>query len=156
MKTKIILSLFALLSISGAFTEGCEDEELSLNYINVVVTVEARVLEGDLNTPAECSAICKNRAIKVFVQKDQGEFQEELGVTDDDCKFSPSRTFSFQLYKEQRIDAKVYVETVPPDYEHIAGSQRLEWSQVTRYKEMGETYYWTTYVDAHLKLKPNE
>ncbi len=155
MKTKIILSLFALLSISGAFSEGCEDEELSLNYINVTVTVVARVVEGDLNTPEECTAICKGRAVKVFVQKDQGEFQEELGVTDDACTFNPTRTFSFQLYKEQRIDAKVYAENVPPGYEHIVGSQRLLWSEVTRHKQMGETYYWTVYVDAHLKLKPD-
>ncbi|MBT8379112.1 MAG: hypothetical protein KJN64_07770 [Ignavibacteria bacterium] len=155
MKTKIILSVLCLLFISGAFTEGCEEEDLSPNYINVNVTVVARVVEGDLNSPEECTAICKNRAIKVFVQKAQGEFQEEIGVTDDACTFNPTRTFSFQLYKEQRIDAKVYVENVPPGYEHIAGSQRLEWSEVTRYKEMGETYFWTTYVDAHLKPNPN-
>jgi hypothetical protein len=153
MKTKIILSLFALLSISGAFTEGCEDEELKADYITVNVTVEARVLEGDLNSPAYCSAICKNRSIKVFVQKDQGEFQEELGVTDDACTFNPSKTFSFKLYNQQRIDAKVYVENVPPDYEHFFGWNQLSWSEVAREKEMGETYYWTTYVDAHLKLK---
>ena len=45
MKTKIILSLLGLLFISGAFTEGCEEEEEPKpDYITVNVNVSGNHL----------------------------------------------------------------------------------------------------------------
>ncbi len=41
MKTKIIISLLGLLFISGAFTEGCEEEEEPKpDYITVTVKAD--------------------------------------------------------------------------------------------------------------------
>ncbi len=49
MKTKIILSLLGLLFISGAFGEGCEEEEEPKpDYITVNVTVSGDLYAKDV------------------------------------------------------------------------------------------------------------
>ena len=45
MKTKIILSLLGLLFISGAFTEGCDEEKPKPDYITINITIQGWVNE---------------------------------------------------------------------------------------------------------------
>ena len=143
MKTKIILSLMGLLFISGAFGEGCEDEEPKADYIKVYVKVDGWVVETDsLNAPTHnCTALCKSFQVKIKIQKDQGEMVEQIKVTDEDCTFLGSEA-EFKLYREQPIEVWVRSHNDIPGYIEHGTYDKLTWAQVDKYHDLGDTYEW--------------
>ena len=76
MKTRIIISILALLFIAGDFVDGCDEEspEPDADYINVFVTVKGYYqVIPNLDVPlslAECKEITKNFQVLIEVYKD--------------------------------------------------------------------------------------
>ncbi|NNG26465.1 MAG: hypothetical protein HKM87_03000 [Ignavibacteriaceae bacterium] len=147
MKTKIILSLLSLLLISGAFTEGCEEEEPKPDYITVNVTAAGNMLLKD-NTTGELS--CDSRITSIPVRVDMikagGEtftFYATLGPENCYIEAGPA---TFKLYREQPIEVIAYTETVLPGFTQIRASEFLSWDEVYPGKDFGETFAWEAWL----------
>jgi hypothetical protein len=142
MKTKIIIPLLALLFIAGDFIGGCEEEEQKPDYISVNINLQGWLNQADsLNAPPqtwECSEVCKSHQVKVKIQKDQGEFVEEIKVTNDQCSFNLSA--SFQLYREQPIEMWARSNNDIPGYSEYGGYRILTWNDVYPAYDFGDTY----------------
>jgi len=144
VKTKIILSLLSLLLISGAFTEGCEDEEEPKpGYITVNITIQGWINQADsLNAPSgtwECSEVCKNHQVNIKIHKAQGETFEEIKVTNAQCSFN-STGASFKLYREQPIEMWASSKNDIPGYSEYGAYRIITWDEVYPAYDFGETY----------------
>ena len=87
MKTKIILSLLGLLFISGAFTEGCEEEEEPKpDYITVYVSVSGDYITKDVTNNVEfCDSVTQNKQVRIDFYKDSSLKYSLDRNTDSDC-----------------------------------------------------------------------
>ena len=153
MKTKIIISLLGLLFISGAFGDGCkEEEEPKPDYIEVRVSAQGSVLEKDSLNPTlsgRCIELGKSFQVNIKFVKAGGETFEETKVTNETCNFSSS-TASFNLYREQPIQAYVKSENDIPGYNEHGSTQTLAWDEVYPHKDFGEIFYWFVFADVIL------
>lgn len=148
MKTKAIISILGLLFISGAFTEGCEEEEEPKpDYITVTVKAAGNILLKDNTTDSlSCDSRITSNPIRVDIIKDQGEtttFFVTLGS--ENCYFETGIA-TFKLYREQPIEVKAYTEIVPPGFTQIRASDYLSWDEVYPGKDFGDTYAWEPWL----------
>ena len=143
MKTKIILSLLGALFISGAFTEGCEEEEPKPDYIKVVVKVSSTLNTRNLNINlTSCDSINLNVPMKVVITKAGGENFVLFPSTGSEFCYFDTEPVSFNLYREQPIEVEISSEYVPAGYTQSEGYSLLEWEDVYPAKDFGETYTW--------------
>jgi len=148
MKTKIIISFLGLLFISGAFTEGCDEEEPKPDFITVVVKVSGLLNYRNLNTSTiGCDSLGINVPMKVVITKDGGDHFVLFLTTGPGSCYYNSEQVSFKLYKEQPIEVDVSTEYVPAGYTQSEGYSLLEWEDVYPGKDFGETYSWQPTVD---------
>ena len=147
MKTKIIISLLGLLCISGAFTEGFEEEKPKPDYITVNVTTKGIAYIKETKNPiVVCTDWTQGIAIRVDVIKAGGEQFNYFPVTNStSCRFT-SETATFKLYREQPIEIIAYAEVVPPGFTEIRGVDYLSWDEVYPMKDFGDTYDYTSEV----------
>ena len=144
MKTKLIISLLGLLFISGAFTEGCdEEEEPKPDYITVVVKVSGLLNYRNLNTNTTgCDSLEINVPMRVVITKDGGENFILFPTTGPGSCYYTSEQVSFKLYREQPIEVDASTEYVPAGYTQSEGYSLLGWEDVYPGKDFGETYSW--------------
>ena len=147
MKTKIIISLLGLFFISGAFGDGCEEEEEPKpDYITVNVKTEGELLTEDTNSHIRaCSDHTRGKTVRVDVIKAGGEQFNFYNVTDSNCKFT-SETATFKLYREQPIEIIAYAEEVPGVFTQVRGVDYLSWDEVYPQYDFGDTYNYTSLV----------
>ena len=148
MKTKIILSLMGLLFISGAFGEGCEEEEEPKpDYIIVNVTTKGHLYHRLAGSPAySCGDWTRNEAVRIDVIKAGGERFNLYSTTNFNCEFA-TETVSFKLYREQPIEVQAYTESVPNEHTLQRGIDYLSWDEVYPTKDFGETYNYAPEVN---------
>ncbi len=150
MKTKIIISLLALLFIAGDFIGGCEEEEPKPEYINVTVKANGNLFLKD-NTTGEldCDSRINITMLRVDVTKAGGEhFNFFPSISFPSCYFETG-VATFKLYREQPIEVMAYSEQVPGGYTQIRGVEILTWDEVYPGKDFGETYNWEPRVTAY-------
>jgi hypothetical protein len=150
MKTKIIISLLGLFFISGAFGDGCEEEEPKPDYINVTVKTNGNLFLKDNSTGEfDCDSRINVTMLRVDVTKAGGEQINFFpSISFPNCYFETG-VATFKLYREQPIEVMAYSEQVPGGYTQIRGVEILTWDEVYPGKDFGETYNWESHVTAY-------
>jgi len=151
MKTKIIISLLSLFFISGAFGDGCEEEEEPKpDYINVTVkTYGNLLLKNNTTGELDCDSRINTATLRVDVTKAGGEhINFFLSISETNCFFETD-VATFKLYREQPIEVMAYSEQVPGGFTQIRGAEILTWNEVYRWKDFGETYNWEPHITAY-------
>lgn len=151
MKTKIIISLLALLFIAGDFVGGYdEEEEPKPDYINVTVKTNGNLLLKDNTTgDLDCDNRINTDMLRVDVTKAGGEqFNFFPSLSFPNCYFETG-VATFKLYREQPIEVMAYSDQVPAGYTQIKGVEILTWDEVYPEKDFGETYNWEPHVTAY-------
>jgi hypothetical protein len=156
MKSRIIISILALLFIAGDFVDGCDEEstEPKPDYIYVTVAATGYVQEKEsIDDPSsgECSELCKNFQAVIEVYKDGALKSENIAVTNLNCQCFPSLV-TIKLYKEQPIWVKIKSKNDIPGFLEYGGKATLDWERVYSVCDFGETYAY--YPDVTLYLVP--
>jgi len=147
MKTKIILSLLGLLFISGAFTEGCDEEKPKPDYITVNVIAEGNILLKDNTTDSlSCDNRITNITVRVDVIKAGGEQVNFFVILGQGSCYFKTGTATFKLYREQPIEVIAYTEAVLPGFTQIKAVAYLSWDDVYPGKDFGSTYTWEPFM----------
>ncbi len=126
MKTKIIISLFGLLCISGDFVGSCDEKiEPKPNYFFVNVITKGSLL---FISPGGVVGTCTNKtmgvSIRVDVTETGGEQNSFLLQTGDYCEFT-TEAVTIKLYRDQQIQITAYAEQVPGGYTQVRGIDYL-------------------------------
>ena len=149
MKTKIIISLLGLFFISGAFGDGCEEEEEPKpDYITVNVSTIGYLYTKQVGfAELTCDlSLVPSKTIKIEIIKAGGErFDFYSQVGDLLCQFG-TNAVSFKLYREQPIEITAYAEQVPGGYTQVRGVDYLSWDEVYPQNDFGDTYDYTSEV----------
>ena len=140
MKTKITISLLALIFIAGDFIGGCEEEELEPDYITVNVSTIGEVHYDNL-----CIDWLEGLTVRIDIVKAGGETFTFERVTNKFCGFEVP-TVSFKLYREQPIEAKANVQGGIQGYEFVPAIKTLNWLDVYPMTDFGETYSWEVFL----------
>ena len=143
MKTKIIISLLALIFISGDFIGGCEEEEPNRGYITVIVNVSGAVYEkNEPGKPGVCiTSLMAGLTVRIDIDKTGGERVTYNKVTDENCRYEAGKTF-FKLYREQSINVVVKLQGGITGYTSDSGMATLNWADVYPSVDFGEAYNW--------------
>ena len=147
MKTKIIISVLALLMVAGSFGDGCEGEEPKPDYITVNVTTEGVFRFRLIGSPiVTCGSDIYGETVRVDVIKAGGErFNLFTTIQPNGCRFNTSAV-SFKLYREQPIEVIAYLEFVDSGYTQVRGQDLLSWDEVYPGTDFGETFNYTANV----------
>ena len=146
MKTKIIVSLTALLFISGDFIGGCEEEEPTPDYITVNVSVSGYVAVqyefGGQNYSVP--GLTSNVDVLIEIEKADALKCDEF-VTSDINSYFHWGTCTVKLYREQHVDVvfRGVGELEDGQGNVFSGgfsSARLWWNDVYPITDFGETY----------------
>lgn len=109
---------------------GCEEFLEPLNYITVTVTVQARVIyQHTDSTGIVVTSPNSGCQVQLRIQKAQGE-QTVWDVTTDNNGYTPVRTASFDVYKEQFVEASARPTGFSIDYAPSEESKRFFWSEI--------------------------
>ncbi len=144
MKTKIIICLLALLLIAGDFIGGCEEEEPKPDYITVYVSVKGYYESKDVtNNVTYCDTVTQNKQVRIDFYKDSSQKYSLVRNSDSGCWIPPTEYKSFKLYREQRIEVKVYSDIVLAGYTEIRGYILIDWDDIYPATDFGGEVYRT-------------
>ena len=146
MKTKIIISLIALLFIAGDFLGGCEEEEPKPDYITVNVSASGYVAVQyefggqHYSVPGLTSGV----NVKIEVEKADALKCDNMVTSDINSRFEWG-TCTVKLYREQHVDVLFIgqgdiVDGQGNTYTGGFNSARLWWDDVYPITDFGETY----------------
>lgn len=143
MKTKIIISLLALIFISGDFIGGCEEEDPNPGYITVFVKVSGGVYEkNEAGEPGFCVAsLLAGLTIRIEIDTAGIKIVTLNTVTDENCRYEAGTTL-LKLYKEQSINVIAKLSDGVIGYTCSRGEATLNWSEVYASVDFGEAYNW--------------
>ena len=141
MKAKIIISLLALLFISGDFVGSCDEEiEPKPDYFFVNVKTKGFLLyENTAGIVGDCIEMTKDVPIRVDIIEASGKQSSFLIQTGDHCDFT-TEAVTIKLYRDQQIQITAYAEHVPGGYAQVRGIDYLSWIEVDSVIDFGDTY----------------